>query len=373
MSSFKSSLSFTYLAKHYLKSFLVILLGLSLIFSVIDYFQHTNDLEGLGSYQVFYVFYKWEEAINILYPLAIIFAVIVTKSVLIKHSNMVALHAFGYDNRQLVKPFLVVSSSIYVIFALLHTTEFSYANEKADHLLKKELNDYQVKDLFFKYNDTFVYVKQLDPVKKRIEDLTIFKAEENRIGYTIKADYAVFDGKGWDAKDAILKTHIYKNNTLEHFTIERKDNIRTLEGYKPKIIESLYEGKALNVVDAYSTWKLFIKQNIDSGKIRATLYDKVITPLFAIAMVLILFFKLPFHARMINFSVYVIVAVGVSLITWGTLFGLARIGYNGVVMPEFSSIVPVAVLIAYALYIYNFDKYLPMPRKGSVKMTGASN
>ena len=81
-------------------------------------------------------------------------------------------------------------------------------------------------------------------------------------------------------------------------------------------------------VDAYSTWKLFIKQNIDSGKIRATLYDKVITPLFAIAMVLILFFKLPFHARMINFSVYVIVAVGVSLITWGTLFGFRITSYN---------------------------------------------
>ncbi|HEO98965.1 MAG: LptF/LptG family permease [Campylobacterales bacterium] len=342
----------TYLGKHYLKNLLVILLGLSLVFLVIDYFQQFSKLEKLGTYQLHYIFYKWEEAITLLYPLAMVFAVIITKVMMVKNSNMVALHAFGFSNKKLFTPILAVSLIVYMIFMVLHTTEFSYAKDKASHLLKNEYNDYQVKDLFFKYNDAFVYVKKLDPLKKRIEDITLFKVEGNQVRYTIRAPYALYNGTGWDAKDARLKTHLYENDILQSYRLEYKESIETLEGYKPKIMESLYEGKALSVIDTYHTWRLFSAQKLDSGKIRATLYDKVVTPLFAIAMLLILFFKLPFHARMVNLSTTLALSLGATIIVWGVLFGLGKMGYNGAILPELASVLPIILLVAYALYIY---------------------
>ncbi|MBT8349380.1 MAG: LptF/LptG family permease, partial [Sulfurovum sp.] len=146
------------------------------------------------------------------------------------------------------------------------------------------------------------------------------------------------------------------NGELKRYSVEHKERIETLKGYKPKIIESLYEGKALNIRDAYSTWKLLHKQNLSSDKIRASLYDKVVVPLFSMALLLILFFKLPFHARMMNIGAVIALSLAVTFIIWGILFGLSQMGANGVLVPELTAILPVILLWGYAIYIYFTDE-----------------
>ncbi|SFV70612.1 Permease YjgP/YjgQ [hydrothermal vent metagenome] len=347
---------FFYLAKLYLKNIIVILFGISFAFAAIDYFQHVQKLDVSGNYKILYIFYMWQEALGLLYPLSLVFALILTKLTLVKENTMAAFHAFGYDKKRLFLPLISVASLVYGIFLFLNTTSFSYAKEKADFLLKNELNAYSVNNLFFKYNDTFVYIHTLDPIEKKIKDITIFKVKGHQVRYTINAPYAYFDGKKWDAYHAVLKTHIYKNGTLNHYTIEHKKKISTLRGYKPKIIESLYEGKTLNIIDAYHTWKLLSKQQLNSDKIRAVFYNKVVEPLFALALLLILFFKLPFHARMMNVSVIVALSLGVTFAIWGILFGLNQIGANGVLIPELTTLFPIVLLWIYALYIYQTEQ-----------------
>lgn len=356
MNIFYPSLHFRYLSKLYAKNLLAILFGLSFAFAVIDYFQHIQKLEVSSNYQILYIFYMWQEALGLLYPLAIVFAVIMTKLALVKNNTMGALHAFGYDKKRLFLPLLAVASVTYGVFTFLHTTEFSYAKDKAAILLQNEMNAYNVNDLFFKYNDTFVYIKKLDPVKKEIEDITIFKVKGDQVRYTIHAPVAVFDGVEWEAKNAILKTHMYKNGKLVKYSVEHKKSIKTLHGYKPKIIESLYEGKALNIIDAFNTWKLLHEQHLNSDKIRAVLYNKIIVPLFSLALLLIFFFKLPFHARMISIGYVIALSLGATFIVWGILFGLNQIGANGVLTPEFTAILPVLLLWVYALYVYVTDE-----------------
>lgn len=356
MSFLNPKLYFFYLAKLYIKNILSILLGLSFAFAAIDYFQYAQKLDVSGSYKILYLFYMWEQALGLLYPLSIVFALIMTKLALIRSNTMGALHAFGYNKKTLVWPFMLVAFVTYGIFTYLHTTEFSYARDKGAMLLKNEIDTYNVNNLFFKYNDTFVYINELDPVAKKISDITIFKVAGYQVRYTIHAPLAIFDGYQWDAKDATIKTHIYKKGELVRYDIEHKDSIKTLEGYKPKIIESLYEGKALNIVDAYNTWALLDRQNLNSDKIRAVFYDKVIVPLFSIALLLILFFKLPFHARMMNVGGIIALSLGATFMIWGILFGLNQIGTNGVLIPEITAIVPILLLWVYAVYIYFTDE-----------------
>ncbi len=356
MSLFYPSLHFRYLAKHYTRNLLAILFGLSFAFAFIDYFQHMQMLNVSSNYKVLYIFYMWQQALGMLYPLAIVFALIMTKLAFVKNNTMGALHAFGYTKKRLLYPVLIVATLTYGLFLYLHTTEFSYAKDKAVILLKNQLHAYDVNDVFFKYNDTFVYIKTLDPIEKKIEGITIFKVSGSQVRYTIKAPVAVFNGEEWIAQDATVKTHIYKNGELIRYSVDRKERIATLHGYKPKIIESLYEGKALNIIDAYNTWKLLQTQNLNSDKIRATMYDKAIVPLFALALVIILFFKLPFHARMMNFGVVVSLSLGVTFLVWGILFGLAQIGSNGVLVPEVTAIVPIVLLWIYAIYVFFTDE-----------------
>ncbi len=356
MSIFSPSLHFRYVAKLYFYNLLAILFGLSSAFAVIDYFQHIQDLNVSSNYQILYIFYMWQEALGLLYPLAIVFAVIMTKLSLVKSNTMGAFHAFGYNKKRLFLPIFSVVILTYGIFVGLNTTEFAYAKDKAEVLLANEINAYDVNDVFFKYNDTFVYVKKLDPIKKTLSDITIFKVEGHQVRYTIHAQTAEYDNAEWKAKDATLKTHIYKNGKLVKYKVEHKESITTLHGYKPKILTSLYEGKALNIIDAYHTWQLFQKQGLNSDKIRAVLYNKIIVPLFSIALALILFFKLPFHARMMSLGSVIAFSLGATFIIWGILFGLNQMGSNGVLIPELSAILPIALLLLYAIFVYVTDE-----------------
>ena len=349
-------LYFRYLSLQYIKNFLAILFGISFSFAAIDYFQHSQQLQVAWNYKILYIFYMWEQALGLLFPLAIVFGVIMTKFTLIKNNTMTVLHAFGYTKRRLLAPLFFVSVAVYMIFFGLNTTEFAYARDKGSALLHNEMNVYDVNNIFFKYNDTFVYMKKLDPVHKRLENITIFKVEGHKVLYTIHAPYALFDGKEWDAHDATLKTHIYKNDNLVRYKVEHKESIKTLNGYKPKIIESLYEGKALNIVDAFNTWKLLKKQDLNSDKIRAAFYEKTVMPLFALAMVIILFFKIPFHARMMRFGLVIALALGSTFVVWGLLFGLYQIGSNGVLSPEMTALFPIVLLWIYAVYVFFTDE-----------------
>ncbi len=355
MNILNPSLYFYYLAKLYIKNLISLLFGLSFAFAIMDYFQRSQGLHSF-SHKILYIFYIWQEALGLLYPLVIVFALIITKYSLIKNNTMGALHAFGYSKKRLFWPLFMVASLTYMFFLFLHTTEFSYAKDKAKLLLKNELGAYDVNDLFFKYNDTFVYIKKLDPIKKVIKDITIFKVEGDQVRYTINAEDASFDKTQWEAHNATIKTHHYENGELEKYTLTHKDSIKTLKGYKPKIIESLYEGKALNIIDAYHTWKLLDTQHLNSDKIRASLYSKVIMPLFSIALMLILFFKIPFHARMMNIGGIIALSLGATFSIWGILFGLNQIGSNGVLSPELTAIVPIVILWMYAIYVYFTDE-----------------
>lgn len=352
MSLLRPKLHFAYLAKHYLVNLFALLIGLSITFAMIDYFQHSLQLESSSNYKILYLFYIWQEALALLYPLAIVFAGIMTKVSLIKSSNMVALHSFGYTKRQLFLPFFTVAALVYLLFIALHTTEFSYAKDKAKAMLDQGINAYAVNDLFFIYKGDFVYVEKLDPIKKEMKHITLFKLSGNDLLYTIRAKEASFDGEDWEARDILIKKLVYDENGLKKFINEKKASLTTLIGYKPKMIESMYEGKALNIIDTYQAWRLLEKQDLNTKKLRSTLYYKVVFPLFSIALLLILFFKIPFHARYMNLPLVLALSLGTTFLLWGVLFALNQMGHNGVLLPELAIPLPIALLWFYALYVY---------------------
>ncbi len=348
---------FTYLLKHYLKYFLAILFGISFGFAAIDYFQHMQSLRVSWNYKILYIYYMWEQALGLLYPLALVFALIAVKLAFVKQSTMTVLHAFGFSAKTLVKPFLLVATIVYLVFTALNTTDFAYAKDKAQAMLHLRIGEYNVNDIFFKYHDTFVYMKALDPARRVIHGMTLFKVHNYKVLYTVHADEAVFNGKVWEARNAVVKRHIYdKKGNLKRYSVEKAARIETLKGYKPKIIESLYEGDTLNLIDAIRTWQLLREQKVDTVKIRSAFYEKTVTPLFALALIVILFFRLPYHGRMVSMGWLSAVSIGLTFVVWGLLFGLNQLSKNGVLAPEISTLFPIVALAFYAAGVYRYGE-----------------
>jgi len=95
---------------------------------------------------------------------------------------------------------------------------------------------------------------------------------------------------------------------------------------------------------------LLENQGLSTESLRADIYTKIFTPLFSIALLMILIFSFPFHARYMNMASSTTQVLGGTLFVWGVLFALQGIGANGTVSPEIAIILPIILLWMFAFY-----------------------
>ncbi len=334
---------------------LIILMALSGLFAGLDFLMNASSLPSFNI-KVLYVYSKWQEALNLLYPLAIIFGGIWTQIAFIKKNTIGAFFALGVSKTELIKPFLVFSLFIYLLFTGLNFTSFATANETAYMLKKNIYNAQKTEDMFFKYNDSFVYVGLLVPYEQRLEELTVFKLKEGKVYEVLGAKEAHFNGNEWLAKDVIRKIKIIENNQAK-LKIEHLDQLYTLKGYRPEILNSIYEDKHLTLYESFMAYKLLNSQGVGTFKIRADMYGKAIMPLFSIALLMIFLLRLPFHARYMNVGMTTVKALGGTLFVWGVLFALQQMGANDAFAPELATPLPIVLLWLYAFYTLQESKH----------------
>ncbi|CAA6814802.1 MAG: Unknown protein [uncultured Sulfurovum sp.] len=340
---------FKYVAFHYLKNMLIILLGLSGLFSGLDFLMNATSLPSFNV-KILYAFFKWQEALSLLFPLAIVFGGVWTKISFIKQNSISAMYSLGVTRKALFKPFLFVGLFTYFVFLGLSFTSFATAKDSAKQLFLNSYDMSETKDLFFKYNDSFVYIGTLIPEKYKIEDLTIFKMENNEIIETFTSKVAWYNIHEWVATDALKKTIVKDKEGKKRLKIEKLILLKTLKEYQPKILKSIYDGKALTLYESVMAIKLLHNQGLEIHSLRAEIYGKVFMPLFSIALLMILLFNFPFHARYMNIAMTTTKAIGGTLFVWGILFALLGIGKNGTLNPELAIILPIILLWIYAFY-----------------------
>jgi len=349
---------FRYVVYHYGKNFLILLLGLSLAIVLIDFLQHAAQLHGGINRKVLYMYYTWQKMLALIYPLIILFALAWTQITFINRNIFVAFFSFGYTRRQLLKPFFFSALVIYLFFTLLQTTGFAYGHDNARAILNQEENRLRVHDLFFKYNDSFVFVKQLDPVRKELRDVMIFMIRDQQVARILSFPVAGYREDFWVARQVVIRSKRYDSaGKLVGFRTETKDRMKLLEGYRPRMIRQIYQGKALTLTDGFKAWSLLHRQGLDTNKIKAALYNKIFMPLFSLALLTVIFFKTPPYQRFVRRERLWVYSLGSTMLTWALLFALYRLGINGVVDPDFAQIVPVLLLAGYAGTLYRRERY----------------
>ena len=343
---------FKYVAFHYLKNMLIILFGLSALFAGLDFLMNASSLSSFNV-KILYFYLKIQEALNLLYPLAIVFGGIWTKIAFIKQNRVGALYSLGVTRKEFFKPFFVVGVLTYLIFLALNFTSFSTVQERAESLFKNQYGVSKTKDLFFKYktkyNTSFVYIGALIPEQYKLEDLTIFRMKEDKVVAIITAKEAWYNIYEWVVTDAIKKSKFINQEGKQRLKIETLPILHSLRDYQPKILESIYDGKVLTLAETISAKRLLENQGLSTYEVRTEIYSKILVPLFSIALLMILIFQFPFHARYMNIAITSIKAIGGTLFIWGILFAFQSIAKNGSAMPELILILPIVMLWIYAL------------------------
>lgn len=343
-----------YILQKYLKSFLIVLVSLQLFFVGIDFFQNMKSLPESANLQLLYLFYNSFFTLTLTLPLSLVFGWILTLVILIKGNELVAFIALGVSRRRIYSPVLKISFLLLVILIALQATPLAYSYEQKSKILDDEYFISTKSDIFLKYNDYHIFFQKLYPIEKRAENIHIFKVQDKDLVESIVAKKAYFQNNRWYVIDAKV-TKKPKNIDFHSSKIEVRHEkfLHTLEGFKPKILNNVYEAKStFSIVDAISALILLDKQGINTDKIRAALYYEVIVAFFILPLIILIFAYAALNSRFFNIGKFTSLSIFFTLVSWGVFFLLHKFSNNGTLLPEISLLLPMFLWYTLSFIVY---------------------
>lgn len=344
-----------YILKKYLTNFIIVLISLEIFFVGIDFLQNYKSIPQSANLQLLYVLYNGFFTLTLALPLSIIFGWIVTLVVFIRNNEFVAFNALGTTNKNVFLPVINISILLLSLLIFLQMTPLAYSSDQKKRILDNEYFTNTKNDIFLKYNDYYVYFKKLLSLEKRAENIHIFKVEDKDVIETIVGDKAYFQDDKWYVENVKIIT---KPKDLDidssKLDIKYEKYLETLEGFKPKILDNVYESKAdFSIMDAISAVILLKSQGINTNKIRAILYNQIVVPFFVLPIILLIYAYASLNSRFFNLGKFTSFSVFGTLIVWGIFFILYKFTYGGVLIPEFSILLPMVLWVLGSLYFYN--------------------
>jgi len=344
-------LAFKYVSFHYIKYFFIILIALVIFTVGFDYMGTANKLES-ANLMVIYLVYKSFYAVDLLLPLSLVFAMISTKVLLIRTNALVSFYSLGYSKVDILKPFVVVSSVVIMIFISLHwIPHFSRADEFSQNIRRNAQYLSPTRDLFFTYEDKFIYITKMLPLQEKAEGIRIFTLKKDSLQEILMAKEAMYRDGAWLIPQAsiIVKPNNIDFDSLGIKVLNKKD-LQILQGFRPKMLDQVYEGKVnftiKNAIDAYI---LLEDQNINTDVIKSALYRIFIYPFYVPALIVIIFFFVPISARFLNISLFSFGAILSSLVVWTFLFMLGELSKSKTIPSEIGIVLPVVIIFLISL------------------------
>ncbi|MEA3370646.1 MAG: LptF/LptG family permease [Campylobacterota bacterium] len=344
-------LAFKYISLHYIKYFMVILIALVMFMVGFDYMENAEKLSKSANLLLIYLVYKSFFAIETLLPLALVFAMISTKIFLIRSNALVSFYSLGYSRVDILRPFVVVSSSIIVLFIALHAhPSFSRADEFSKNIRTNAQYLSPTRDLFFTYKGQYVYFSKMLPLVEKAEGIRVFGVKNGSLKEVLVAKEATYRDDYWHIKEAdiIIKPDDLSFKSLG-IRVKESQELNILQGFRPKMLDQVYEGKVnFTITDAIDAMILLEGQNINTNSIKGALYKIFIYPFFVPCLIVIIFFFVPISVRFLNVSLFSFAAILSSLLIWGVLFMLIELANNKTISSEVGVIAPIIILFLIA-------------------------
>ena len=344
-----------YILKKYLLNFIIVLISLELFFVGIDFLQNFKNLPESANLQLLYILYNGFFTLTLALPLSIVFGWVITLVIFIKNNEFVAFNALGSTRKEIFRPVINISMFLLTILILLQATPLAYSYEQKRKIVNNEYFTNTKSDIFLKYNDYYIYFEKLFPLEKRAENIHIFKVDNMDVIETIQGEKAYFQNDKWYVVNVkITNKPIDININESKLDIRYEKFLNTLEGFKPKILDNVYENNSdFSIIDAVSAMILLNEQKINTQKIRSVLYNQIVIPFFVIPLLLLIYAYASLNSRFFNISKFTSVSIFGTLIVWGFFLMLFKFTNGGVLLPEVSILLPMFLWIVISVYFYN--------------------
>jgi lipopolysaccharide export system permease protein len=308
-----------------------------------------SQLPDSANLQFLFISYRGLYALNLFYPLALIFALLATILALIRTNEFVAFLSIGYSIKKLLLPFFIFSFIVTSILVSLQFTKLAYVEDYAKAIKNNNYSLSINSELFFKYKNYVVYIDELNKFTQTAKGMKIFTIKDGKLDQFYNIEKSTFIEDYWYTDNAVL---LAKDNNETY--IKENNKIAILKGFKPKILDNLENASLISLRDAIDSFLLLYDQNLDSSKIRIVVYNSIIMPISFVLLVAIFFLNSPIHNRISNVFRYIMVVVFSSLLMWGFFMIFKKMAYNGILNPEVVFFTPILILIT--IFIHYFRK-----------------
>lgn len=344
-------LSFRILSMIYLRYFLIVLIALCGFMVGFDLMDNASELPSSANLFILYLFYKTLYAVDMMLPISLVFGFIATLTELIRTNALVAYYAVGYSKKAVFAPFFALAFLMLGVYIALHATSFSRANEYAENLRETSQYVRPSNDLFFTYEDKYIYFGSLYPMRQEAHNIRIFSFSDGKLTQILNAPKAYYADNYWNiSKATIINAPFSVARDAEGVKTYEIKEVRVLEHFRPKILDQVYEGKVnYSITDAIEAMTLLEHQNVDKTKVKTALYKIFFSPWFSVALMAIFFVTAPVNTRFFNLSLFSFGAILVTLLTWGILFALGELAGNKTLSPENGIIVPIGAICLISL------------------------
>ncbi len=343
-----------YILEKYLLHFIIVLISLQLFFVGMDFLQNSKNLPNSANLQLLYLMYNSFFTLTLTLPLSLVFGWILTLVVFVRNNELVAFTSLGAKKFNIYSPIILVSLVLLVILVFIQMTPLAYSYEQKKKILEGNYFTNTKSDIFLKYDDNFIYFKKLLPLEKRAEDIHIYKIKDEDVVETIIAKKAYFQNDKWYIVDAkIIKKPSKLNFKDSKLEVRHEKFLNTLEGFKPKILDNVYDEKStFSILDAISALDLLSKQDVNTDKIRAAIYYELVVPFFVLPLIMLIYTYTSYNRRFFNIGSFTSFSIFGTLVIWGIFFMLHKFSNNGVISPEISLLLPMFLWYSISIFIY---------------------
>ncbi|RUM61760.1 MAG: permease, partial [Sulfurimonas sp.] len=205
----------------------------------------------------------------------------------------------------------------------------------------------------------YVYFGELFPLQERAEDIRIFTIKNGALTQVVTATGADYRAGYWHVKGAhiIQKPSDVSFDTSEGIAIKSDEQLKLLKGFRPKILDQVYEGKVdFTITDAMDAMILLQSENLSIDKIKSALYKIFVYPFFVPAVIVVIFFLVPISNRFMSISLFTFGAILATLMIWVLLFSLIELSNNKVIPSEVGIILPIVILWLSAAVIWQKNR-----------------
>lgn len=348
-------LAFKNISLLYLKYVSIIVLALVLFFVGFDVMDNMHGLPDSANLKLLYALFRSYYALDILFPISLVFAMIATKIVLIRTNSLVAYYSLGYSKSDVLRPFTLISTLLIIMYILLHMySPFAKGKEYSDNIYANKINGAPTQNLFFTYEDYYVYFQELRPLQQTAKEIRVFKIDNNDLREVIIAKQAKYVDDFWVVKDAKrLEKPQQVGLQSQGIVISENEELKLLKNFRPDILDQVYEGSSTyTILDAFDAMKLLKEQNVNTDKVKSVLYKTIVYPFFVPFVVIIIFFFVPISPRFLNISFFSFVALITSLLIWGIFYTLIQLSNTQTISGEMGIVFPVIMLGLISAFVW---------------------